>query len=74
MECCPKAVVGALASQMGGQLLCLGGIVNVGCKSGQQGTVCIRKYWCDYGLPPLLSTGHMALNAEFWRRAALSFT
>ena len=26
----PKAVIGALASQMGGQLLCLGGILNVG--------------------------------------------
>ena len=36
-----------------------------GCKSGQQGTLCIRKYRCDYVLPPLLSTCHMALNAEF---------
>ena len=30
MECCPKAVTGAVASQMGGQLLCFGGINNVG--------------------------------------------
>ena len=30
MECCPKAVIGTLASQMGGQLLCGGGIKNVG--------------------------------------------
>ena len=30
MQCCPKAVIGALASLMGGQLLCLGGIINVG--------------------------------------------
>ena len=46
---------------MGGPLLCLGGIINVGVelsmagwKSGQQGTLCIRKYQCDYVLPPLL--------------------
>ena len=43
---------------MGGQLLCLG------CKSGQQGTLCIRKYPCNYVLPPLLSKGHMAMNAD----------
>ena len=30
MECCPKAVTGAIASQMGGQLLCLVGPNNVG--------------------------------------------
>ena len=30
MECCPKAVIGAFGSQMDGQLLCLGGIINVG--------------------------------------------
>ena len=30
MECCPKAVIGALALQMSGQFLCLGGIINVG--------------------------------------------
>ena len=35
-----------------------------GCKSGQQGTLCIRKYQCDYVLPPLLSTGHMAMSAD----------
>ena len=35
-----------------------------GCKSGQQGTLCIQKYWCDYVLPPLLSTGHMPINAD----------
>ena len=74
MECCPKAVIGALASQMGGQLLCLGGIINVGCKSGQQGTLCIRKYQCDCVLPPLLSTEHMAMNADLWRWAVMSFT
>ena len=56
MECCPKVIIGALASQMGGQLLC--------CESGQQGTLCIRKYRCDCVLPPLLSTGHMAMNAD----------
>ena len=33
-----------------------------GCKSGQQGTLCIRKYRCDYVLPLLLSTGHIAMN------------
>ena len=27
-------------------------------------TLCIRKCWCDYVLPPLLSTGHMAMNAD----------
>ena len=34
------------------------------CRSGQQGTLCIRKYRCDYVLPPLLSTGQMAMNAD----------
>ena len=64
MECCPKAVIGAVASQMGGSLLCLGGFNNVHCcvsveltmlgsKNGQQGTLCIRKYRCDYVFPPL---------------------
>ena len=33
-------------------------------KSGQQSTLCIRKYWCDYVLLPLLSTVHMAVNAD----------
>ena len=35
-----------------------------GCKSGQRGALCIRKYQCDYVLPPLLSTGHMAMNVD----------
>ena len=34
------------------------------CKSGQQGTLCIQKYRCDYVLPPLLSPGHLAMNAD----------
>ena len=34
------------------------------CRSGQQGTLCIRKYRCDDVLPPLLSTGQMAMNAD----------
>ena len=44
-----------------------------GCKSGQQGTLCIQKYRCDYVLPPLLSTGHMALNAEFLALGSIVF-
>ena len=36
----------------------------LGSKSGQQGTLCIQKYRCDYVLLPLLSTVHMAMNAD----------
>ena len=36
----------------------------LGSKSGQQGTLFVRKYGCDYVLPPLLSTVHMAMNAD----------
>ena len=36
----------------------------LGSKSGQQGTLHIRKYRCDYVLPPLLSTVHMAMNID----------
>ena len=59
MECCPKAVIGWVAN------CCVWVELSMsGCKSGQQGTLCIRKYRCDYVLPPLLSTGHMAMNAD----------
>ena len=36
----------------------------LGSKSGQQGTLCIRKYQPDYVLPLLPSTVHMAMNAD----------
>ena len=35
-----------------------------GCKAGQQGSLCIRKYRWDYVLPPLLSTGHMLMDVD----------
>ena len=61
MECCPKAVIGALASQMGAQLSCLGGIKNVGVQDWAAGHLVDLKVSV---LPPLLFTGHMAMNAD----------
>ena len=61
MECCPKAVIGALASPMGAPLLCLGGIKNVGVQDWAAGHLVD---WKMLVLPPLLSTGHMAMNAD----------
>ena len=61
MECCPKAVIGALASQIGAQLLCLGGIRNVWVQDWAPGHLENSKMSL---LPPLLSTGHMPMNAD----------
>ena len=36
----------------------------LGCKSGQQGTLCSQKYRCEYVSPPLLSTRHMAMDVD----------
>ena len=61
MECCPTAGIGALASQMGGQLLCLSGIKNVGVEDWAAGHLVDLKMSV---LPPVLSTGCMAMNAD----------
>ena len=62
MECCSKAVTGALASQMGGQLLCLGGINNVAAGHLLDSKMPVS--------PPLLSKGMSRASAHSWTSAA----
>ena len=46
----------------------------LGSKMGQQDTLCILKCRCDYVLPPLLSTVHMAINADLLALGSTVFT
>ena len=70
MECCPKAIIGALASQIGAHLLCLGGIKNVGVQDWAAGHLVDSKM---LDLLPLLSTGHMAMNAALFTPSSCVF-
>ena len=71
MDCCPTAVIGALASQTGAQLLYLRGIENLGVQDSAAGHLVDSKMFV---LPPLLSIRHMAMNADLLAPAIVSFT
>ena len=59
----PQSVIGALASQIGAQLLCLDGIKNIGVQDWAAGHL-VDSRMLVLVLPPLLSTGHMAMNGD----------